>query len=344
MKCLSCSTLILLFGLLLFNCNNDDERTEWSIPSDLVFDGGPGQDGIPSIDNPSFSSISEIDFLTNSDLVVGVFSDTEVKAYPHPILDWHEIVNDNIGDKSVAVTYCPLTGTAVGWDRNVNGTNTTFGVSGKLFNSNLMPFDRSTESYWSQMRLDCVNGDLINTVIETSPVIETSWSTWKEMYPNSSVMNTNTGFNRNYQLFPYGDYITNNTNFLFPVDPFDTRLPAKERALVVLSETTNKAYSIREFDAPQVINDNIDGQAIVVIGSREKNFIVAYEDNALVEGLSIDMENLPVIATAPNGNQVTLFGQILNSSGNPIGQLNTTESFIGYWFSLGAFYPDLELY
>jgi len=345
MKLQNLLSLFLLFGVLLFNCGEKDRfEGEWLIPSDQVFDGGVGQDGIPSVENPNFSSVAATNFLTDNDLVVGVFSDTEVKAYPHPILDWHEIVNDDIGDKSVAVTYCPLTGTAIGWNRNVNGSNTTFGVSGKLFQSNLMPFDRNTDSYWSQMRLDCVNGDLINTEIQLSPVVETTWGTWKEMYPNSLVMNTTTGFSRNYQAYPYGDYRTNNANLLFPVDPFDQRLPAKKRVLGVLGDEVNRVYSIDLFETPRVIHDVMEGQNMVIIGSREMNFIVAYEDSSLISGLEINLDNLPTVAIADNGNQVTLFGQVLDSNGNFIQDLNPTESFIAYWFSLGAFYPGIEIY
>ena len=347
MKLNTICLFLFTFGILISNCgdNNEDRfAQEWLIPSDRVFDGGVGQDGIPAVDDPNFSSVSEIDFLSDNALVVGIFSDTEVKAYPHPILDWHEIVNDEIGDKSVAVTYCPLTGTAIGWDRNVNGSKTTFGVSGKLYQTNLIPFDRATESYWSQIRLDCVNGNLINTKINTSPVVETTWATWKQMYPNSLVMNTNTGFSRNYQQFPYGDYRTNNANLLFPVDPLDQRLGSKNRVLGVLGDQEKRVYSIDLFESPRVIHDVLDGQNLVIVGSKEMNFIVAYEDNSLIEGLEINLDNLPIVGVATNGNQVTLFGQVLDSNGNFIQNLNNTESFIAYWFSLGAFYPGIEIY
>ncbi len=347
MKLGTLSCIVCILGLLLSSCGGGEQDRfdqDWLIPSDRVFDGGPGQDGIPSVDSPEFASVSEINYLSDRALVVGVFSDTEVKAYPHPILDWHEIVNDEIGDKSVAVTYCPLTGTAIGWDRNVNGSKTTFGVSGKLFQTNLIPFDRATESYWSQIRLDCVNGELINTRVNTSPVVETTWETWKAMYPNSSVMTTNTGFSRNYQQFPYGDYRTNNANLIFPVEPLDQRLPSKERVLGVLGDQTNRVYSIELFETPSVIHDVMDGQEMVIIGSKEMNFMVAYEDSSIIEGLEINLDNLPTIAVAANGNQVTLFGQVLDANGNFIQNLNNTESFIAYWFSLGAFYPGIEIY
>ena len=154
------------------------------------------------------------------------------------------IVNDNIGDNNFAITYCPLTGTAVGWNRQVGNRLTTFGVSGKLYNTNLMPYDRESDSYWSQLRLDCVNGSLVGSTINTVPIVETSWQTWRSSYPNSLLMNTNTGFSRNYGNFPYGDYKTNHNNIIFPVNNFDRRLPAKERVLTVITEEESRAYSI----------------------------------------------------------------------------------------------------
>ena len=170
------------------NTPNNSNNSSWLVPLNEVRDGGPGKDGIPSIDNPIFQSVSEASF-PDDELVIGLKWDDEVRVYPHYILDWHEIVNDDLGPVSVAVTYCPLTGTTIGWDRQVNGENTTFGVSGLLYNSNLMPYDRRTNSTWSQMRLDCVNGELISTEINTIQLVETSWGTMKELYPNAMVFN-----------------------------------------------------------------------------------------------------------------------------------------------------------
>ena len=336
--------LLFLVILALFSCGKDDNRpnSEWLIPSDEVQDGGPGKDGIPSVDNPQFDNVADITFLDDNDLVSGVVHDGVAKAYPHPILDWHEIVNDNLADINYALTYCPLTGTGIAWDRNVNGVTTTFGVSGKLYNTNLLPYDRATDSYWSQIRLDCVNGENIGTKIATFPVIETTWATWKSAYPNSSVMNTSTGFSRDYNDYPYGDYRTNHDRILFAVNPMDNRLPAKERALLVISENTNKVYSIELFDGGRVIEDNIDGVDIVIIGSKEDNYIVAYEQGDLSQFNVASGQGLPIVATAQNGNTISLDGTVVNGPLQGT-QLKAMNSFIGYYFSLAAFY-DVEIY
>ena len=200
---------IVLF--LISGCSNEDssslggassDPSAWLIPVNEVFDGGPGRDGIPSVDKPVFITADDPanSYLLDNDLVVGIKIGNVVRAYPHPILDWHEIINDKIGANALALTYCPLTGSAVAWNRIINGTETTFGVSGLLYNTNLIPYDRLTQSNWSQMKLQCVNGELIGQTPQLFNIVETTWKTWKELYPNTLVVSTNTGFSRPYVL------------------------------------------------------------------------------------------------------------------------------------------------
>ncbi len=338
--------LLSLLGLMSCKTNNetlgDTRSNDWLIPVGEVLDGGPGKDGIPSVDNPQFESATENTYLDDENLVVGMVRDGVAKAYAHRILDWHEIVNDQVGNQYIALTYCPLTGTAVAWNREVDSAITTFGVSGKLYNTNLMPYDRATDSYWSQMRLDCVNGDLINTRIETFPVIETTWATWKKMYPNSLVMTRETGFNRNYNNYPYGDYRTNHNNLIFPVSNNDTRLPAKERVLGVLTDSKNKVYPIASFGDGQVIIDNFPNKEIIVIGSNTENFLIAYRNEGL-ENLNYVSGQGVVVAEDDNGNKISISGEIVEG---PLAgtQLEPVESILGYYFSLAAFYPDIEIF
>jgi len=319
----------------------------WTIPRDEVFDGGPGKDGIPSIDNPQFSAVSEVTFLEEDDLVIGVKAGDEIKAYPHPVLDWHEIVNDNVGgDLNIALTYCPLTGTAIGWNREVDGSVTTFGVSGLLYNSNLIPYDRQTDSHWSQMRLDCVQGKLQGEEIETYPVVETTWSTWKQLFPNSQVLNTSTGFNRSYGIYPYGDYKTSNRT-IFPVQPEDDRLHAKERVLGVIQNAEAKLYRFSAFGGKQVdvLQDEFNGESLVIFGSESENFIVAYK-STLEDGTALTFDAIQeegaIVAVDNEGTKWSVFGEA--ASGPRAGeQLLPTDSYIGYFFSWGAFYPNAEI-
>lgn len=340
----------LLLSLTLFSSCFDDQPDvgsafsgEWSIPQDQVFDGGPGRDGIPAIDNPQFVSPDEATFLNDLELVVGYYDGTIAVAYPHEILDWHEIVNDEVNDNAFAVTYCPLTGTAIGWDRTINGTTTTFGVSGLLYNTNLMPFDRSSNSTWSQMLLSSVNGELIDTPAEFVPLVETSWGTWKEMFPNTRVMSRETGFTRQYGQYPYGDYITNNDNLLFPISTDDDRLPRKERVLGVIGNGGTKAYPLESFQSGSVIIDNLFGEDLIVIGDDIKNFAAAYYLGDLAGNNFQYVNEGEVVLRDDNGNGWNIFGQAIE--GPLTGQnLAPTKSYIGFWFAWGTFYPGLEIY
>lgn len=195
-------TLTILLLLALLSCSQPDSVTpdssitvspngtatnEWLIPQSKVFDGGPGIDGIPSVDQPKFEHPDHPahDYLNDDSRVLVYRSDNIIKAYPHPILDWHEIVNDQIGEDSIALTYCPLTGTGIGWGRIINGNRTTFGVSGLLYESNLMPYDRSTNSTWSQLFNQCVNGALIRTAPPFFNFVEINFAALKKLYPQA---------------------------------------------------------------------------------------------------------------------------------------------------------------
>lgn len=344
--------VLLMITLTIMSCNSVTDSTtsvkgKWLIPQNEVFDGGPGRDGIPALESPEMISLSQASYLNDGDLVIGVKSGNAVRAYPHKILDWHEIINDKVGKKTLAVTYCPLTGSAIGWNRVINGQETTFGVSGLLYNTNLIPYDRATGSNWSQMLLESVNGQNINKKVLVYRVVETTWATWKEMFPQSKVVSTNTGYSRNYQNFPYGDYRTNNDNILFPVKPEDNRLPKKERVLGIVANGTSKAYRFSSFTGGiSVINDNVGGKDIVVVGSKNKNFLVAYEsksnDNKLLQFTAIQNDSL-IVMQDNEGNKYNVFGEVI--SGKRKGQiLGTTNSFIAYWFAWGAFYHNSTIY
>ena len=344
--------ILILSFFILASCSQDESpqlADDWLIPKVEVLDGGPGKDGIPSVDAPSFSSVAEIDFLDDTDLVIGVKVGDDIRAYPHPILDWHEIVNDAPGGKPLAITYCPLTGTGIAWDRMINGQETTFGVSGLLYNTNLIPYDRATDSNWSQMLLQSVNGENSGQSIPTYPIIETTWASWKAMFPNSLVQNTTTGFDRDYNVYPYGDYRTNDSFILFPISTDDSRLPRKDRGLGVIIQGEAKFYPVQSFTdgntATIIKYDEWQGKQLVIIGSQSANFMMAFERN-LADGTVLEFtpnsELSDIIATDQEGNEWNIFGEAV--SGPRAGtQLQIPTSFMGYWFAFGTFYPELEI-
>lgn len=354
----------LFFGILfsvtlLWGCEGDPDdngspyspgsgsQEGWSIPLDEVFDGGPGKDGIPALTEPEFISAGAAEYLSDDELVIGFVHEGEARAYPHQILDWHEIINDRVGDVNISVTYCPLTGTGIGWNREINGKVTTFGVSGLLYNSNLIPYDRETDSNWSQIRLDCVNGELKGKEVEVFPLLETTWLTWKEMYPSTTVVSQETGYNRGYGRYPYGDYRTAHNYLIFPVANEDDRFPNKERVLGIVQSGSVRVYSFAGFgDTVTVVNDNLNGKDVVVVGNREDNFMVSFiNDPGDGSNLSFRavQDQYPVVMTDGEGNMWDVSGRAV-AGPRKDARLSTAPSFIGYWFSFAAFYPDLTIY
>ena len=351
-------TLLIIIIVGLFSCRNVFRQGseninatgtgDWLIPKEKVVDGGPGKDGIPAISHPKFLTINQVKFLKDDDLVIGIRRGGVIRAYPHPILNWHEIVNDWLGDLPLAITYCPLTGSAIAWKRVVQGQVTTFGVSGLLYNNNLIPYDRATDSNWSQMLMECVNGPLIRTFAEVYPVVETSWRTWRTFYPGTEVLSTETGYQRNYSVYPYGDYRTNNDFLLFPnLTNDDRRLPRKMRVLGIIVDKATRVYPLPRFSSEiQVINDQFQGHPIVIAGSRRWNFAVAYfrvdSEGNEIQFTAVQNEP-PVIMQDQAGNRYDLLGKVVQGP-NRGRQLQAVRSFISYWFAWGAFYPNAEIY
>ncbi len=332
--------LLIISLLLTVGCGSEENNTgEWIIPLDEIFDGGPGKDGIPSIDNPNFSTASDINFLNSDDVIIAVESNGVIRGYPHPVLDWHEIINDKIGGTALAITHCPLTGTSLGWDRIIEGEETTFGVSGLLYNSNLIPYDRKTDSNWSQIRQDCVEGELVNLKIEQYPMVELNWSTFLQAFPDAEVVNTDTGANRDYGRYPYGDYKSNNDRIIFPVSNEDDRIPNKERVLAILDDTEVKAYRFTDF-SPQgsIIEDNYNSTDMVIVGNSDLNFLVAFQKESGRSYTFLD-DQFPYVIQDDKGDKIDVFGN--KSSG---GSLTLPDQLIGFWFSFPAFFDNVEIF
>lgn len=340
--------ILILALVLLQSCSNttDSIQTnggEWSLPITEVFDGGPGKDGIPALTNPNTTTVSNTssDFLKDSDLVLAYKNGEDIIAYPHTILDWHEIINDNIGNTSVAITYCPLTGTGIGWNRILNNSETTFGVSGLLYNTNLIPYDRATDSNWSQILNESVNGELIGERIDIITLFETNWKTWKTLYPESKVVTTSTGFSRTYGTSPYGDYNTNNSSFFFPVAK-DNRLPLKERVHSIVDGEFAKSYRFSDFTSNHVIVDTFKGNSYLIVGNDD--FIVSFllDDSKESTVFTYNYNGTEVLLSDSEGNEWNIFGEAI--TGPKTGEfLIASESFMGFWFSIPAFYTT-EIY
>jgi len=242
--------------------------------------GGPSKGDIPSIDNPQFVSASESEF-DNSELIIGVVIGTEARAYPYSILNWHEIVNDTINDVPITVTLCPLCDTNPVFRRVINGQVTTFGVSGKLYQSCLVMYDRLTDTMWSQPWGIGVVGKKTNDILERIPASKTTLGLWKRKYPNTLVLSSKTGYSRNYQKYPYGTYYTDKT-IIFPVRNQDNlKIHPKEiESYIWLPDNktpknkfSGESFHIthKEIEIAQQTNVKINsGEVLIVWGSELK--------------------------------------------------------------------------
>ncbi|WP_136658660.1 DUF3179 domain-containing protein [Nitratireductor sp. XY-223] len=197
-----------------------------------IMSGGPPKDGIPSIDSPSFVPVSEIEDLVDREPVMGLEINGDARAYPLRILMWHEIVNDTVGGVPVTVTYCPLCNAALVFDRRVNGAPDTFGTTGKLRNSDLVMYDRRTESWWQQFTGEAIAGELTGTKLKLVPSRLESWQNFKARHPGGKVLVPNNPRMRDYGRNPYAGYDTLNRPFLYRGElPKD--IPAMARVVVV---------------------------------------------------------------------------------------------------------------
>ena len=213
--------------------NTDFSNT--SIDLDEVMSGGPPKDGIQSIDDPVFVPVAEADDLAPTEPVLSLEIEGDARAYPLRVLIWHEIVNDVVGGQPVAVTYCPLCNSGVVFDRVVNGVATEFGTTGKLRNSDMVMYDRETESWWQQFLGEAIVGELTGTVLEIVPSRVESVERFAARHPDGKMLVPTNPATRSYGRNPYSGYDTSQWPFLYRGD-YDGPVPPLARVVVVGDE------------------------------------------------------------------------------------------------------------
>lgn len=251
-------------------CLTGFDFSKHSIPTSEIRSGGPPKDGIPALTDPKFISAGQAKYLKPQDRVLGVVLNGEARAYPLRILNWHEIVNDIIGPSPVVITYCPLTGSGIAYETQINKSRIKFGVSGKLYNSNLLLYDRSTESLWSQLKMEAVTGEMTGTKLEPISVLNTTWQDWRRSYPGTRVLALDTGYRRDYDRDPYEKY-HRSPDIYFTVSNIDRRLPLKEWVLGVIINGKAKAYpfaALAKVSSP--LPDKLGGEDILVYFDEKK--------------------------------------------------------------------------
>ncbi|MCF7979938.1 MAG: DUF3179 domain-containing protein [Chromatiaceae bacterium] len=234
------------------------------VPVAEIHAGGPDRDGIPAIDQPRFVEAEAVDFLARDDEVLGLVHQGEARAYPIKIMDWHEIVNDRIEGEPIAITYCPLCGSGIAFRAEQAGRELSFGVSGLLYNSDLLLYDRQTESLWSQIAKQAIAGPLAGTKLTALPLTHTTWGAWRRAHPQTQVLSTETGHRRNYDRAPYGGY-SSHGELYFPVSARSKRYHPKERVLGVEVNGQFKAYPFAELSQTDGrVSDQLGGESIEV--------------------------------------------------------------------------------
>lgn len=281
-----------LFLLTFISCYTQGYKgfdvSNATIPKSEIKDGGPPKDGIPSIDTPEFLKPSQ-STLSDSDKILGIDYNGEAKAYPISIMNYHEVVNDKFENAPVAVTYCPLCGSGVAFDTKVDGKTLTFGVSGLLYNSNVLLYDRETESLWSQLKYKAVSGPLVGQKLEVISTSNTTWGDWKDKHPESLILSKDTGYNRNYDQYPYSSY-KESDRLYFPVNNTNDRYHPKEMLIGIKLKGKAKAYPFTELEKIEgdFIEDRFQG----------KSFKVYYDSSTKsAEIQNKDNEELPSVIT-----------------------------------------------
>lgn len=301
-------------------------------------------DEIPAIDEPEFVEPSAGDeYLEPDDVVFGVHINGKARAYPQPILAWHEIVNDTIDSLNIAVTYCPLTGTAIGYKRG----ETRFGIEGWLMNSNLIMFDRETKSWWPQVLGTAVSGSYKGAGLEQIPVVWTRWNRWKDAHPDTTVLSTDTGYIRNYQDDPYGWYSEEDSDSPQEVVPSQSEWEMLNyyRSSVLYYPVITEDFQFtakvvvvgaRTPDAATVVPKNRLLDAGVITGELSGDEIIGVYDEELDTGYFYrNPEGLPIEKTTNNALKID--GTVHPLSAVPLPRIDAFEAM---WFAWNAFYPD----
>lgn len=264
----------------------DDLKTDTSIssiPLDKVLSGGPGKDGIPAITNPKFVPVEQAKkFLTDTVSGILLVHGEKVRFYPYTILVWHEVVNDTIEGDAVVVTFCPLCASALVFDANVDGKKEVFGVSGKLYESNLLMYDYDTESLWSQIKGEAVVGRKTGKKLTHLPFQQVAFGDVLSRFPRAEILSTDTGFSRDYTFYPYGDY-NENDEIYFPISITDTRLPLKEPMYIV--DLFDSSVAFKLLDLKEGVTARIRvGQEEITAESKGGDVIVKRADGTVIPG------------------------------------------------------------
>jgi hypothetical protein len=290
-----------------------------SVPFAEISSGGPGKDGIPAIDAPKFVPVSKVDYLEEREPIVQLELGGEARAYPLQILIWHEIVNDTVGGTPVAITFCPLCNTTIVFDRRLDGRVLDFGTTGNLRNSDLVMYDRQTESWWQQFGGDAIVGELTGEKLRKLPAAIVAWEEFESMHPAGKVLSRDTGFSRAYGDNPYVGYDSIDTPpFFGAANQDDNRLPPKERVVFIERKGEQVVVPFSALAEAREIEVEVGDEALEVTwkpGTRS-----ALDSDEIASGRDV---GTAIVRSAETGELVAFD--------------------LPFWFAVAAFAPDAEI-
>ena len=298
--------------------------------------GGVRVDGIPSLDTPTMTPATAATWLEDDDLVYGVEIDGDARAYPLRIMGWHEMMNDVVGDVPVAIAYCTLCGAAIMFETEVEGRDKpfVFGSSGFLYRSNKLMFDRETDSLWNQFTGKPVTGPLRGSDIQLKvrPIATTTWARWRDRHPTTTVLSLDTGFNRDYGSgVVYQEYFAS-PDLMFPARVGDESV-AQRKDLVfgVRDVAAARAWPVAAFTDAKVINDQVGGRPIVLIGDADSRTVRAYDRGAHSFAATPDEATLLLNGAEWRVEEDALIG--------PAGErLARVAGHLSYWFAWDGYF------
>jgi hypothetical protein len=330
-------------------------------PEDII-SGGPPPDGIPPIDDPKVLAPGDATFVTDREPVLAVEIGGEAKAYPLQIMTWHEIVNDTIGGVPVSVTYCPLCNTGIAFERpTIDGELLDFGTSGKLYNANLVMYDRQTETYWAQATGQAIIGELAGEQLTFVPARILSFADWRAEHPDGLVLSRDTGHERPYGENPYEGLDTSERPFLFSGE-LDERLPATSRVLGIARAGDVVAFpyevvAANAVDGRAVVMDEVAGKPVAVFWKagtasaldsqeiaegRDVGAIAAYRPEVGGRALTFEARREGIV-DRESGSVWSILGRAV--SGPLAGEQLVPELAIdSFWFDWAAFHPETRIF
>jgi len=334
-----------------------------SIPLNKIVSGGPPKDGIPSIDKPKYVTVAEANlFLNDEGFGLAVEINDRWRFYPYQILVWHEIVNDTFENQPLLVTYCPLCFTGKVFERELDGQAVEFGISGKLYNSNFLMYDRKTDSLYSQALGEAVVGEKTNTKLVHYPSLVMTWNDFKKNHSEAEVLSLKTGIIRDYTRDPYSNYYSNDSTLLFPLSKIDNRLPNKTLIYGIRIGNIRKAYTESDIKKVEIINDVVGNEPIIVFWDDEQNTVRAYKSYFTKEtkqnSFEFEIDNSLLFDKTRN-TTVSFNGKVINSetgktNAELVEEAEELECYNCYlepiilensfWFSWVATFPETELY